>query len=219
MTIMRQWLKMAAGGALGLLGFAATHLPDSRAEIIDFNGGFVYSSPAGDRAPAYAPRYEPPPPMRFPFASPVSPSPATPYGNPRGTSGYRSNTSRSYYWGPEPGSAKMPAGPPEKYSLEVSTLARQVPAEERDNVVVLLAQLPEDATLWVEGVPTRATGRTRYFESPPLPPGKKYRYAVKAVWREDGRWVGQRREFIVRAGEMHRIRLTASVSRHHPPAK
>jgi uncharacterized protein (TIGR03000 family) len=108
-----------------------------------------------------------------------------------------------------PGNAAV--GAAEKYSLEVSRLPQRVSAEEAD-VAVLVAHLPEDVALWVEGVLTRAKGQTRYFESPPLSPGKNFRYAVKAVWREDGRWVSQTREVVVRAGEVHRVYLRASAS-------
>jgi uncharacterized protein (TIGR03000 family) len=112
----------------------------------------------------------------------------------------------------------VPVGAAEKYSLEASHLPQRGSAEEAD-VAILVAYLPEDAALWVEGVQTRSEGRTRYFESPPLPPGKTFRYAVKAVWREDGRWVSQTREVVVRAGEVHRVYLRASASDRIPPGR
>jgi uncharacterized protein (TIGR03000 family) len=242
---MRPWLKRAAGGTLGLVGLAALSLPDLRAEIY-FEGGFVYPTPPGSRAPGYAPRYAPPPPMRILFTPYTSAYPATTYGHPGAANGSRFYPYRSYYRGVEPGTATTtpalvggpaygipaadfpwnqvgfegydesesapgdaPVRPAEKYSLEASTLPYRVRAE-YGSVVVLVAHLPEDAALWVEGVPTGAKGRTRYFESPPLPPGKEYRYAVKAAWREDGRWVTQTREVLVRAGEVHALYLTAS---------
>jgi uncharacterized protein (TIGR03000 family) len=43
--------------------------------------------------------------------------------------------------------------------------------------------LPMDnATLTIEGQPTKLTGRSRLFVSPPLTPGKKYSYRLQAVW-------------------------------------
>ena len=42
--------------------------------------------------------------------------------------------------------------------------------------------LPKDAELEVDGHKTKATGSTRRFESPPMPVGRTYAYALKVVW-------------------------------------
>jgi uncharacterized protein (TIGR03000 family) len=47
------------------------------------------------------------------------------------------------------------------------------------NLKVLVAQ--DNATLTIEGAPTKAAGPTRTFVSPPLEPGKKYRYTLVSV--------------------------------------
>jgi uncharacterized protein (TIGR03000 family) len=106
-------------------------------------------------------------------------------------------------------SLNLPPGAAVKYNLEATALPQRVPAE-IGSVAVLIVHLPEGAALWVEGVLTNARGRTRYFESPPLVPGKKYRYAVRAAWIEDGRLVSQAREVPIRGGDIYGVYLTAS---------
>jgi len=97
---------------------------------------------------------------------------------------------------------------PRKYSLEAIPVSQQSPVS-LAAVAALVVHLPEHALFWVEGVPTRSTGRTRYFESPPLRPGRKYSYSVRAAWIEDGRWVSQSRNVPVRAGMIQAIYLHA----------
>jgi uncharacterized protein (TIGR03000 family) len=50
-------------------------------------------------------------------------------------------------------------------------------------VATVRVLLPQDnATLTIEGQPTRQTGTTRLFESPPLDPDKNYTYTLVAKW-------------------------------------
>jgi uncharacterized protein (TIGR03000 family) len=74
-------------------------------------------------------------------------------------------------------------------------------------VAVLIAQLPEEAVLWVEGRRTTSAGWMRYFRSPPLRPGRKYSYLVRVAWIEDGCWVSQTRKLPVRAGRIQAVYL------------
>jgi len=61
--------------------------------------------------------------------------------------------------------------------------------------------LPEDATLWFDGTRTSSTGRLRHFQSPPLEPGRRYRYTLQARWREKGREVTQMQHLRLLAGD------------------
>ncbi len=61
--------------------------------------------------------------------------------------------------------------------------------------------LPPDATLWFDGKRTGQRGEYREFVSPPLKPGERYYYVVRARWTEDGRPVERTRKVHVRAGE------------------
>jgi uncharacterized protein (TIGR03000 family) len=61
-------------------------------------------------------------------------------------------------------------------------------------------RLPADATLWVDGKPTKQTGAVREFVTPPvLRAGQTYRYTFRAEWSEDGRTVSRERPADVRA--------------------
>jgi uncharacterized protein (TIGR03000 family) len=95
---------------------------------------------------------------------------------------------------------------PKKYTLEAATLRPQ-PRDARTESAGLIAHLPEHALLWVEGSPTRLTGKTRIFRSPPLRPDRKYSYRVRAVWIEDGHWVSETRTVPVRAGGIEAVYL------------
>lgn len=41
----------------------------------------------------------------------------------------------------------------------------------------------EDADLWLEDAPIPVVGQPRIFDTPPLVPGRTYRYTVKVTWR------------------------------------
>jgi uncharacterized protein (TIGR03000 family) len=101
---------------------------------------------------------------------------------------------------------------PKSYTLEVTPLP-EAPSAERPPTAVLIARLPEHAAFWVEGTRTRSTGRTRYFQSPPLMPGRKYNYRVSAAWIEDGSWVSQTRVVPVQAGLIQAIYLQPALPR------
>lgn len=90
------------------------------------------------------------------------------------------------------------ARPPLKYTLQVA----RVPYRHGGEVAVVMAHVPEDASIWFGDAPTRQAGAVRYFESPALSPSRSYSYAVRVVWYEEGRWVTQTVEVPVGAGEV-----------------
>jgi uncharacterized protein (TIGR03000 family) len=61
-------------------------------------------------------------------------------------------------------------------------------------------QSPAGAELWIEGVKTEQAGASRSFLSPPLTPGKRYTYEIRARWKEGGREVEQKQEVVIQAG-------------------
>jgi uncharacterized protein (TIGR03000 family) len=95
---------------------------------------------------------------------------------------------------------------PKKYSLGITTLSRESSAA-RPDTAVLIARLPEQAAFWVEGTRTRSSGRMRYFQSPPLLPGRRYNYRVRVLWMENGQLVSQTRMVPVQAGAVQAIYL------------
>jgi uncharacterized protein (TIGR03000 family) len=96
-----------------------------------------------------------------------------------------------------------------KYDLATNSLS-QASLTARSSSAVLIAHLPEHAAFWVEGTRTRSEGRTRYFQSPPLRPDRKYNYRVRAAWIENGRWTIQTRMVPVQAGTVQAVYLRPS---------
>jgi uncharacterized protein (TIGR03000 family) len=88
----------------------------------------------------------------------------------------------------------------------LSTIPGQVPAAPAEtsageNVARVVVRVPENAQLEFGGVAVGQTGRVRKFTSPPLTPGQKYRYSIRATWTESGRTVTKDRQIFVYAGE------------------
>jgi uncharacterized protein (TIGR03000 family) len=61
--------------------------------------------------------------------------------------------------------------------------------------------VPADAAIWIDGAPTTQTGTLRQFVSPPLSPGRRYSYEVKARWQEGGQTVTRSRRATFGAGD------------------
>ena len=89
------------------------------------------------------------------------------------------------------------------------TTALATPAD----VATVRVRVSPDARVYFEGELTTTTGPERLFESPPLERGRNYRYAIRAVWDENGREVVRTTSVVVRAGE------TASVDLRAPAAE
>jgi uncharacterized protein (TIGR03000 family) len=70
----------------------------------------------------------------------------------------------------------------------------------------LQVRLPSDsAEVWVEGKKQSTPGAVRTFKSPPLKPGRGYKYTIRASWLRDGRKVTRSRTVVFRAGERVRV--------------
>ena len=93
-----------------------------------------------------------------------------------------------------------------RFSL-VTTPLPPATLKESTESALLIAHLPEHAVFWVEGARTRSTGRTRFFQSPPLLPGRKYQYRLRAAWIENGEWVSQSQTIPVQAGVIQAVYL------------
>ncbi len=65
----------------------------------------------------------------------------------------------------------------------------------------ILVRVPEGAEIWFNGEKTRQTGTRRLFSSPPLEPGQRYAYDVKARWTVNGKAFEQTRHVPLTAGE------------------
>jgi uncharacterized protein (TIGR03000 family) len=96
-------------------------------------------------------------------------------------------------------------------------VARGDDAEPEKKPAVLIVRLPADAELYVAGIKSTQTGASREFASPPLAPGKKFSYQVKAVWRKDGKEIVRLEKAIVRTGETTQVDLLTEVPLLLPP--
>jgi uncharacterized protein (TIGR03000 family) len=135
---------------------------------------------------------------------------------PYGVPGHLLPWNRSGYQGytetaKPPPSPEVVSAAPARYTITISLLP-QKPQGVNPNIVVLMAHLPEHAQVWFNNQPTKSQGKVRYFESPPLTPGKQYLYTVRVAWHENGKWVHQFERIPVQAGELRCIYLTQTDS-------
>jgi uncharacterized protein (TIGR03000 family) len=74
------------------------------------------------------------------------------------------------------------------------------PPSVSDTRAQVTVELPANAQLWFDGTATTSTGLVREFNSPPLEPGSRYSYEVRARWDEKGHTVTQTQKVEVTAG-------------------
>jgi uncharacterized protein (TIGR03000 family) len=224
-TTWRPW-RLAFGLSFLVLGLLEVGLPHGRAEI-RYNGGYVQTrrnpndsspkqtapkttSPAAPRTTSsYSPDNDPAPSRVSTQGEAERPSSSSTGRLPAGLSALSLPWNRAgfeEYDDPVQRPRTTSVSQPEKYTLEVMTVRPQ-PLRAQMESASLIAHLPEHALLWVEGARTRLTGRTRYFQSPPLLPDRKYNYRVRVVWIEDGHWVSQTQTVPVEAGRIEAIYL------------
>jgi uncharacterized protein (TIGR03000 family) len=68
------------------------------------------------------------------------------------------------------------------------------------NSATIRVTLPANAQLTVDGYLTHSTSVQRLLESPPLEPGKVYRYNLKAEFEQGGKTITVQQPILVRAG-------------------
>jgi uncharacterized protein (TIGR03000 family) len=69
-----------------------------------------------------------------------------------------------------------------------------------DAIAHVTVKVPNGARVWFDDTATESTGSTRQFDSPPLTPGQRYSYAIRARWNENGHEVTQTQQVDVSAG-------------------
>ncbi len=134
-----------------------------------------------------------------------------PYGVPNRLLPWKQPGYRGYYETTRP-TQPPPAivtAAPQKYTITI-TLLPYKPKGVDPNIGILMAHLPENALIWFNEHPTTSWGMVRYFESPPLAPGKEYYYTARLVWHENGKWVSMTERVPIGAGQMHCIYLTSA---------
>ncbi len=103
------------------------------------------------------------------------------------------------------------AQPPAEKPAEKPTEKKDDKKAEKTAKTKLTVTLPEeDADLKIEGAATKAKGKTREFEIPPLDAGVKYEYKLTATWRPNNYTVITRNKTVVfEAGKPVTADLTA----------
>src|SRR5262249_4175529 len=97
--------------------------------------------------------------------------------------------------------------PKENTSFSIS-IVPETPAEEALKPAILTVHLPSDATLAVEGVPTRSTSAVRRLETPPLVVGQSYSYLLTAECVRGGQKQVISQRVSLRGGEETSVTLT-----------
>jgi uncharacterized protein (TIGR03000 family) len=92
-----------------------------------------------------------------------------------------------------------PAVPPAEGEQGLPTPAQQTSVEAAS--ALLSVQVPADARVRVNGIPTRSTGELRRYVSRDLAPGFRYTYEVTAEVERNGQPVTQTKTVHLRAGE------------------
>lgn len=139
-----------------------------------------------------------------------------PYGIPSGVMPWEYYKYQGYKQ-PRHGSKPRPPQPPAvsraptRYTVRVTRLPYKHTADD-PNAIVLVAHVPEDASIWIDDEPTRQKGTLRWFESPPVTSGREYSYTIRLVWFEDGQWVSQVHKYPVKAGDIQCIDIIPSDS-------
>ena len=72
---------------------------------------------------------------------------------------------------------------------------------------VVVVRLPAEAELTVSGLESKQKSAVREFDTPPLPPGKKFSYTIKAKWKDGDKDVERETKIVVRAGETTEVNL------------
>jgi uncharacterized protein (TIGR03000 family) len=103
-----------------------------------------------------------------------------------------------------PGKGTKPGG-----TEEETPPADQVSGPAPATIVV---DLPANAVLTFDGVPTRSTSARRVFRSPPLQPGETYAYVLTAQIQREGQPVRTSQRVNVRAGQTAQVSLRFSTA-------
>jgi len=69
-----------------------------------------------------------------------------------------------------------------------------------DTTAHVAVTVPADAVIWFDRTRMTSTGSAREYQSPPLTPGNRYTYEIRARWNENGQRVTQMQKVEVTAG-------------------
>jgi uncharacterized protein (TIGR03000 family) len=118
-----------------------------------------------------------------------------------GSGSYPYSSSSGYY---APDSSDAPSDPDSLSTQAPDTggnsAASPPSGASAGSVVRITVRLPDQAQLWFDGTKTTATGPVREFTTPPLAPGRKYRYEVRARWVDNATTMDQKQTIVFAPG-------------------
>jgi uncharacterized protein (TIGR03000 family) len=120
------------------------------------------------------------------------------YGTPTYTGGTTVYSPSSYAMMPQNYVSFYPPNFPQGSPAVGSTTGF---SQANPNQAMIEVRVPDNAQVWFDGDATQQRGADRLFSSPPLEPGKRYHYDVKARWHEGDRTVEKTRTVHVEAGK------------------
>ncbi len=97
-----------------------------------------------------------------------------------------------------------------------SVVSRDLPSSaspasaQADAAAHITVTAPLGARVWFDGTPATSKELVRQFVSPPLKPGHRYTYDIKASWNDNGREVTQTQKVTVTAGARVQVDFPAS---------
>lgn len=100
---------------------------------------------------------------------------------------------------PQPGPGGPMTNPDAPMTSPINPTSYEVPT--RDDSGLLTIYVPADATVTINGLPTKSVGTRREYVSYGLQSGLQYRYTVTAVVERDGKAYEETREVILTAGD------------------
>lgn len=122
------------------------------------------------------------------------------YYYPYYSNNYYPNYSSSYLYAPYYSTGGYPYTNGTITTLSAQQAAPAVPPVPQNQTALVHVQVPPNAEVWFSGEKTNSTGTVRDFQSPPLTPGSRYAYDIRARWQQDGQEVTQEQTVTVWAG-------------------
>jgi uncharacterized protein (TIGR03000 family) len=110
-----------------------------------------------------------------------------------------------YYGEQEPGDEDNMDQGPEQGGPDRPSPRREADGGPRDAYITVT--VPASATVWFNGYRTTSRGPVRQFRSPPLTPGRRYDYEIRARWTEGGRSVTETKQITVFTGADIAVRI------------
>jgi uncharacterized protein (TIGR03000 family) len=168
-----------------------------------FRGGYGYG---GGYPPPYAYGWGyPPDPYPVYFGNPITVN----YQSPPGSIDPMSFSSTT---GSPPGTGYTPSTtytPLTGYTPSPGTMTTP-----QVNAATVEVTLPNPtATVWFDGHKTASGGTMRTFHTPPLQPGQKFRYTVRAEWDDGGLRQHAEHSCVVTAGQVSTVDLTRNAGK------